>query len=44
MLVDLGIDEEGFFKSASTAQNSIAQIDNAEIFLYGLCTDCYNNK
>ncbi len=43
-LVDLDIDEEGFFKSASTAQNSIAQIDNAEVFLYGLCTDCFSKK
>lgn len=43
-LVNLDIDEEGFFKSASTAQNSIAQIDNAEVFLYGLCTDCFSEK
>ena len=43
-LVDLKIDEAGFFKSASTAQNSIAQIDSAEVFLYGLCTDCFSQK
>lgn len=43
-LVDLKIDEEGFFKSASTAQSNIAQIDNAEVFLYGLCTDCFGQE
>ena len=43
-LVDLEIEEEGLFKSASTSQNSIAQIENAEVFLYGLCTDCFSKK
>ncbi len=43
-LTDLKIDEEGFFHSAVTSGNKIAQIDNAEIFLYGLCVDCFEKK
>ena len=39
-LVDINIDEDNLFRSASASQNNIAQIEQAEIFFYGLCSDC----
>lgn len=39
-LVDLDIDEEGLYSSATDGEDGIAQIERAEIFFYGLCSDC----
>lgn len=39
-LVDLNIDEDILFRSAATARDDIAQIQQAEVFFYGMCSDC----
>lgn len=37
---DFEIDETSLFRSAASSGNNIAQIEAAEIFFYGLCSDC----
>lgn len=37
---DFEIDETSLFRSAAASKNNIAQIEVAEIFFYGMCSDC----
>ena len=39
-LMDLHIDEKMLLQSDSDAEKYIANIDNAEIFFYGICKNC----
>ena len=39
-LFDIPVDEEAIFKTATAANNDIAQIEHTEIFFYGMCTAC----
>ena len=39
-LTDINIDEKFLLQSDSAANNEIAEIDNSEIFFYGLCRHC----
>lgn len=39
-LFDISVDEEAIFKTATAANNDIAQIEHTEIFFYGMCTNC----
>lgn len=39
-IIDIEIDEGSLYKSTSSAKNDISTIEHAEIFFYGLCSDC----
>lgn len=39
-LVDIKVDEESLYRSTASVRDDIAQIEQAEIFFYGLCSDC----
>ena len=42
-IIDLELDEENIFRSASSGKENICSVEHAELFFYGLCSDCSKN-
>lgn len=42
-IIDLELDEENIFRSASSGKENICSAEHAELFFYGLCSDCSKN-